>query len=176
MKKEFKSLLETKDKIRRYFAKISYDIKKVIPYIFSVSSFIFTILRIILSLYKKDFNISLSKDIIIYILVPVLSLIYFWIRENLQFKILKRSADEIVNNIYNLVDNNTKFGLEFFKIERIYYTSIRTYFYFYLGIIIFLPTIILFPILITYCINKINCYDDKQNLLNEEEETQIYYH
>ena len=179
LKKEFKFLLETKDKIRRYFAKISYDIKKVIPYIFSVSSFIFTILRIILSLCKKDFNISLSKDIIIYILVPVLSLIYFWIRESLQFKMPKRSADEIVNNIYNLVDNNTKFGLEFFKIERIYYTSTRTYFiciYFYLGIIIFLPTIILFPILITYCINKINCYDDKQNLLNEEEDAQTHYH
>ena len=163
---ELYDLKNAKNDERKFYSGISLKIQEnYIAIIFSFSSFIITISRIIFSFFYKEYfiDISLTKDIFLYIIIPEFLLIYFFIAEFLQIKKMKRSVNEIVDDIYYFFDHYTQIGFDFIKKDKIDITSIRTYNLAALGVIILLLFLIMSPCLLLHYYNKNMTNKDSQN-------------
>lgn len=179
---EFYNLREAKEEERLFYSRVSNKLNKYIFEPFGYASFIISFFTVLLAcFFTYLIDISCTKDIIFYIMIPEIILVIIVIKEFLKIKKPERSIYEILDDIYNLCDENTKFGLDFIKKERIDITSIRSLNFYgliclILIIIIFFVIIIILKYIIDKSRNKkcsTDCKIEEQNLLKEEEKTEI---
>lgn len=132
---------------------------------FGLASFAFTILRIIFFIRYKEYliDISLTKDIFLYIIIPELLLLNFFIVEFLQIKKMEKSVNKIVDELYYLFDDYTKIEFDFIKKDINGITSIKAYKLVALGVIILLLLLIMSPGLFIYYYNQNKSNKDSQN-------------
>jgi len=166
----------SKEEERLFFSRVSNKLNR---YIFDNVGYVPFFLSfaglILASIFKNLISPSCTKDIILYIFIPEFLLAGFIIWELSKLK--KRNLNEILNDVYNICDENTKFGLDFIKKERFDITSIRSLNLFGLALLIavIIALFILLIKLLKYCLDRyiINCERDEDKLLLEEENTEI---
>ena len=105
-------LIKLKEEERLFFSRISYIINNIILYLNGYTAVLISFIYIVFATLIKKYQCSYTKDIIIYILVPEVIFIVCVVVEFLKMKKQNKNANEILNNFYDAIDENTKFGFD----------------------------------------------------------------